>query len=270
MTEYPIATDYLTYCIENKISIVFLKYGDGEYNCALNYNGHNCDNDRYTNKLSRGILNSFKYLVEKPNVLIGGWHNKVVCDYWQSLISSQIQWINYHSIIIDIKDFQYKNENDNLNNKIVFFKKIQDSSLNKIIICNKLLKKAEIFLKTNKMIEVPLNNWFDTQFYIILNNILFILSQNTTEPNILIFAAGMSSKVLIAELYKKYPNNIYLDFGSALDLLCTKRDSRGRNYTYDDLIFHLSSIIPTNNIWNNPIYDNLYIEAKTKLGIHLK
>lgn len=269
MTELNKVADYLTYCINNKIPVCFLKYGDGEYQCSKKVRGQNCDSDHYTLALSDGILQSFKYLAENPNVLIGGWHEKSVCDYWQSLINTKIEWVNYHTIIIDIKDIQQQSQEE-LNKKIGLFKTIQDTPLPKIIICNELLKKAELFLKTDTMIQIPLRNWFDKNFNYILSQIVSVIKNYSVFPCILIFAAGMSSKVLIAELHKLFPQNIYLDFGSALDLLCTKRDSRGREYLYEELCQKLSSILPSSEIWNNPVYDNIYDVAKQSLGIHLK
>jgi len=274
MEELPKVADYLTHCINNKIPVCFLKYGDGEYQCSRRFRGHNCDADSYTLALSNGILSSFKYLAEKPNVLIGGWHASDVCMFWQSLIKTPINWVNYHTIIIDEKDITFaKNGSEELNNKIAFFKTIQETKLPKIIVCNELLQRAAIFLKTDEMIHVPLRNWFDTHFREILQKIITsintFLNRDKNAQCIIMFAAGMSSKVLIGELYRIFPQNIYLDFGSAIDLLCTKRDSRGRGYSYDTLCEVLSDILPSNEIWNDPKYDNIYDIAQRNLGIHL-
>jgi hypothetical protein len=78
---------------------------------------------------------------------------------------------------------------------------------------------------------------------------------------------GMSAKVLIAELSKKYPKGIYFDIGSGLDKLCTKKDSRGVYKSYEELLDLFKGIIPDS--WNDPKYDYIYDEASTKLGIHL-
>jgi hypothetical protein len=48
-------TNYLSECIINKKPVSFIKYGDGEYNCATSCNGFNCDNDKYTKLLSDGL-----------------------------------------------------------------------------------------------------------------------------------------------------------------------------------------------------------------------
>lgn len=118
------------------------------------------------------------------------------------------------------------------------------------------------------MINVPLRNWFDTKFGEILKQIISAI-EKFSGPCIVMFSAGMSSKVLIGELHKIFPQNIYLDFGSALDLLCTRRDSRGRGYSYETLCEKLASILPASEIWNDPKYDYIYGAAQKQLGIHL-
>ena len=77
----------------------------------------------------------------------------------------------------------------------------------------------------------------------------------------------MSSKVLITELRKSFKNGIYLDFGSAIDFICTKRDSRGREYNYEYIENLLSEILPNN--WNDKSFEYIYNDARNQLGIHL-
>lgn len=272
MSDLPQVADYLTYCINTKTPVCFLKYGDGEYQCARRFRGKNCDADPYTAALSNGVISSFKYLSQQKNVLIGGWHSgDDVCNFWQNLAAPrQITWVNYHTIIIDVKDITTNRVE--LDKKIAFFKAIQETSIPKIIVCNELLQRAAAFLKTDKMIHVPLRNWFDTHSGTILSQIVSEIEARgggSGAPAIVMFAAGMSSKVLIAELHKLFPQNIYLDFGSALDLLCTRRDSRGRGYSYETLCENLAEILPAREIWDDPKYNHIYDIAQKQLGIHL-
>lgn len=126
--------------------------------------------------------------------------------------------------------------------------------------------KSKLLFNAENIVLVPLNNWFDNQFDNILQNICEIIGNNC--DHIIITCCGMSAKVLICELYKKYPNGIYLDFGSALDLICTKKDSRGREYDYEYISTFLSELLPQE--WNDSKYDYIYNESKYKLGIHLR
>jgi len=88
-----------------------------------------------------------------------------------------------------------------------------------------------------------------------------------TDPcNIILTSGGMASKVLIADLMLENDKNIYIDIGSALDLIATKKDSRGYMH-YDEMKHYFNDLLPNN--WEDPIYDSIYQEAYHQLGIHL-
>lgn len=250
-------TNILIYSINNKIPISFSKYGDGEYFCANSYNGKNCDNDTYTEKLKNGLINSFKYMVnEKENSYIGLWFTLDVKIFWEKLSRKNIKWAKYHSLFIC---------DESISDKVILYKTIKESQLKKIIICNELLLKANLLLNIDYMINVKYNNWFDSDF----ESIIDLLKKYIHPDNqyIIITCAGMGAKVLICELSKLFPNNIYLDFGSALDKICTKKTSRGWEPSYDELITQLGDIIPDS--WEDQKYDYIYELAKQKLGQHL-
>lgn len=52
----------ITQCLLENKPVIFLKFGDGEYNCAFGNYGANCDNDIYTPKLSFYIKESLNIL----------------------------------------------------------------------------------------------------------------------------------------------------------------------------------------------------------------
>lgn len=174
---------------------------------------------------------------------------------WQTLVSKPISWSNYHTIIIDGK---YNDE------KVQLYKAIKNSKTQKIIVCNELLIKSKILLDADDIVIVPFQNWFDTQFDDILQEVIDIIGPDF--PHIVITCCGMSAKVLIAELKKRYDTGIYLDFGSAMDLLCTKKSTRGAyDYAYMETLFR--ELLPPD--WNDAKYDYIYEEAKCELGLHL-
>jgi hypothetical protein len=269
---FPSLTEFLTYCINNQQPIIFAKFGDGEYQCARHFRGHNCDSDNYTPTLGHAVKCAFVYLSQINIAYLGAWHTAEVLQYWNSLTSHvppssrAPKWVDYHSIIVDVKDFH--GDGAAISTKILLYRAIQQSPLQKIIVCNPLLIKAGLLFQTENIIQVSFRNWFDGDAVNIYTQIAAILTPATT-PAILIFASGMGSKPLIAELHKQYPNNIYLDFGSALDLLCTKRDSRGRGYSYETLHNKMASadILPPS--WDDPKYNDVYVAAQKSLGIHL-
>ena len=249
--------------IENNTPFIFLKFGDGEYLCASkNFNinnddNTNCDNDTYTKKLSNSLNESFKYLVNNTqNTYYGKWDEPLIYKYWESIVNKPINWVNYESLMFYDKNI----------NKLEIFKTIKNSKQKKIYVCNKLLRKVKILLNIDKMVYIPINNWFDDEFDDILNKIKNIISKED-ENFILMTSCGMSAKVLITELYKIYPNSIYLDIGSGLDLICTKRTTRGFHIDYDFCYNFFKDILPDN--WNDPKYDYIYPKAQNKLGLHL-
>jgi hypothetical protein len=174
-------------------------------------------------------------------------------------------WANYHTFIVDVKDFEERYVNTDLVDKIALYKSIQDSPLKKYVVCNELMKKMRMVFKADELLFVPFQNWFDNYF----EDVLKLLKDkigNNPQP-IIITACGMGAKVLIAELHKTYPRGIFLDIGSAMDLLCTQRDSRGRMYSYFDIFNEFRSILPHD--WHDMKWNNIYIEARMKMGLHI-
>jgi hypothetical protein len=269
MNSYNI-TAYLTHCILTRTPVAFSKFGDGEYLCAIGKKDCNSDMDIYTEKLREKLQESFRYMVcNHPNAYIGKWHTKYVTDYWESLTpkNTTIKWANYHSIILDlIHENSTDEERQFFQQKIILWKTVKQSNLKKIIVCNPLLEKSALLLYIDYILPVPFQNWFDNYFEKVLDTLKQTIDPN--EQHIIITCCGMSAKVLIYELSKLYPNNIFLDFGSALDLICTKRNSRG-TVKYEDVISvpEISELIPDN--WNDPKYDYIYEEAKRQMGIIL-
>jgi hypothetical protein len=260
-----VITNYITQCVKDNKPIIFLKFGDGEYNCVFNNYGANCDNDTYTPKLSFDIKKSFKYIVEKTDkTYIGMWQDIKNTKQWEELVNKKVNWVNYHAIIID-----NKNNQDN-QDKLDLYKAIKNNKSKKIIVCNELLIKSKYLFDADHIVIVPFNNWFDNQFNEILNQIIQLIGND--DNHIVITCCGMSAKVLIPALREKFTNGIYLDFGSALDFICTKKDSRGYepvyNITYEYLIDFFKEILPED--WNDEKYNYIYEKAKNKLGIHLK
>ena len=249
-------TQYLADCIRNGTPVSFSKYGDGEHSAANGHNGANCDRDTYTQALSEGLRRSFTYMVdEAPNTYVGIWHDGGHIDYWSTLVSKPIRTVKYHTLIMDA---------DHRAEKIGLFAAIKTSGLKKIYICNPLMVRARNLLNIDHMIHVPFNNWFDTEFDRILSEIESCIGSG--EQCIIMTSAGMGAKILIAQLSKKYPQNIYLDIGSGLDKICTKKTSRGWEPSYQELVGEFRDLLPVD--WDSPEYQWVFDEARDKLGVH--
>lgn len=249
-------TNLLSECIRRGIPVSFSKYGDGEYACAKLFDGHNCDADLYTVKKQTALIESFKYMAENaPNAFVSYWRDEI-SSYWQSLTRTSVRWGKVHTLIFD---------DDSIEDKVNLYKTIKTSPLKKIYICNQLMVKAQPLLNIDWMVYIPLNNWFDTLFEELMQTLKTVIMHD--EQCIIMCSAGMGAKVIICELTKLFPNNIYLDIGSALDTICTKRVTRDPNRTYEKVLNHLGDLIP--NDWNDPKYDYVYAEAQKNMGLHM-
>jgi hypothetical protein len=231
------------------IPIAFLKFGDGEYNCIMNPNGCNCDKDNYTYKLSNSLRNAFINITNNNNnsYYIGKWNNrKVIDDYINISNNNNINYADYHTFIM-LGQSHMEGYLDK--KKIKIYETIKISKIKKIMVCNSSMIKAQKLLDIDYMIFIPVNNWFDDQFENVLNNVSEIINNNNGEPHIILTCCGMSAKVLIYELSKKYDNSLYFDIGSALDYLCNE-DIRGYKnlYSYEYLLDLFKEVIPEN--WN--------------------
>jgi hypothetical protein len=243
-------------CVRNGTPVSFSKYGDGEYACAKLFNGHNCDADLYTEKKQAALIASFKYMAENaPNAYMSYWSDEL-SPYWQSITETPVRWAKLHTLIFD---------DDSTREKVDLYAAIKHSHLKKIYICNPLMTKAQSLLNIDLMIHIPINNWFDTLFDELMRTLKTVIS--TDEQYIIMCSAGMGAKVIICELSKMFPNNIYLDIGSALDTICTKRVTRDYNRTYEKAMHYLHDLVP--NDWDDTKYDYIYEEARVKMGLHM-
>lgn len=242
--------------IDDNEALVFVKFGDGEYNAMIGTNGSNCDNDPYENKRHR-LRESIEYFSHLDNAYVGKWCTDEVSNYLDSIVTGHINWMNYHVFIMDEGSFS-------TNLKLELYRAIKDCKRKKILVANELMVKARYLLNVDEHIVVPYQNW--VQEFDHFRNLIENLVVNGKEIMIL-FCAGMGSKFMIMELHKKFPHGIYIDLGSALDFLCTRKCSRGYTYTYDILEEYFQPLLPIN--WNDPKFDPIYEMAKIKIGFHL-
>ena len=242
----------LTNRIIQHLPSLYCKFGDGEYLCMIGTNGANCDRTSYTAKLQDGLIRNYKYLIHQPNVFISHWSLQTELNYFKQL--SQIDFINQPYCLILFLKSRFEN-----NDFRDFISSIKDSQLNKILVANKYMVKMNPLLNIQKHIEISQNDWFESNFDQVLEN---VKTSITSEKFILMTCGGMGSKVLIGELHKLYPLAIYLDIGSGFDFICTKIDSRGWGFTneiYSQLTTYLDGVLP--NDWNDPKYDWIYEKA---------
>jgi hypothetical protein len=217
-------TKYINFIKLNK-PFVFAKFGDGEYNAALNFRGSNCDGTPYSNKLGNGIIQAFKYLSEFDNAYIGKWPGNV-SEYFKSLVDKTINWADYNIFIFRNLE-QFKNE------QFAFFKAVKESNREKIYVCNNsMVNNSKELLNIDKHIVIDSINWFESNYNTTLNE----LKNSVKDPNnlLILTSAGMGAKILIADLKKIYPNAIIIDLGSAMDLVFGNRKTRDFHYNFSN------------------------------------
>ncbi len=240
---------------ENK-QILFIKFGDGEVECMkVSDNikekyGANCDNDIYFPELSLELKEAFLYFVNdnhENRVYIGKWHYKHEIDYLSAYSYTHqnnnkiIPFVDYHLIMNDKKGLSNCD-------MYQFVKSIkEDNNSLKIVISNNdniLLKKifsSQFFVETPKSSLYLKINEISNQIIEIINN-----NQNDNKRVILLTSCGLSAKVLIYRLYKKYGKLISaFDLGSSFDLLCKKRVTRTyqNEYSYETIYNYYQDLI---------------------------
>lgn len=205
-------------CIKTKKPFVFAKYGDGEYNAAVQLQGGNCDGTPYTQKLGEGVKESFQYIAKQPNTYIGQWKDfKGVDSYFQSLVETPVEWVNYNIFIFKTKQQFYEKQ-------LAFYKAIRQSSKHKVYVCNPSMAfRAQQLLNLNETVQIDPVNWFETNYEDVLNRTINAVRDS---HGIILTSAGMGAKVLISDLHKRFPEATIIDIGSALDLMCSGRRSR--------------------------------------------
>lgn len=169
----------------NKLNLdtnfVFIKRGDGELAC-MNYEiGANCDGHLYSKPLGDKLKESYNIL--KDNAIIVEWDDQK----------------SYNTLL-------HRTDNEGVD---TFFKKVINSNKPKVLIAPEKLKYVAILFNAEHIV-VPELNVFDS-YNEIINQIPIV------NNGIYLFCSGMPAKLMIADLFQKNPNAIYLDCGSSFD-----------------------------------------------------
>ena len=239
-----IDTHFFTECLRTKIPINFVKMGDGEYACAIGEQGANCDGDVYYPELGSALRKAFLDLAQKSNVYIGRWHMNPsdchVAEWFNSFFENQLQkpsamipWVNYHCFI---KDSERAKKPDILN----FVKAIQEDTRKKIYVCNEMNAKLCSVFGADHVL-VPPNCWV-TQYDSVMNEIVSKL----TPDAIVLFSAGICSKVAIANLLQIFPHLTCLDLGSNFDCLARGKATRAYQGNFFEEYEYYRSVLPNN------------------------
>ena len=224
--------------IYNNEPFAVIRPNDGEYLVMTQHDFSNIDNWHYDGKgcLSSDLKNAIRDMIGLENAYIGipckGCSDKIYNWYLEnfSIPSNKLtygnlfcnkNWKPFVSLFVNEKmPFNYigpfKSNNYNLN-------------IQNILIVD----------------EYMVNKWDIVKDEFIETTIAWVNSETTSHtPRIFLFSIGPISKVIIPILFKKYPNNIYLDVGSSFDLFLKGNTNRGYindNDEYTNIICNLET-----------------------------
>lgn len=229
------STHDLATLIEKDEPCLFAKYGDGEFDSVRNCSGTNIDGTPYSIKLRTMLVDSLQVYKDKKNIFIGS----VEEEYWEGILGFSLQWSIYFTIIIH--DYDIKEH-------LRLWKAIQQNTRKKIYIANDLMGKACSLFQIDKHIIIDRHRWFEDSFETVLQS---VKNEIVDDSNTMILTSGgMGAKPLLSKLYEEFPNAIYLDIGSAFDLICTGNQTRSWNIEYSKMVEYLQEILPFN--WITP------------------
>jgi len=195
--------------LENQKDFVFTKFGDGEAICmnkSFEIGSTNCDNQSYSENLANLLIESAKYFSNKHNVFIGEWVGDVFEEMLKNILLSNEIYFQYvpYETLLNIENTPFKKIKK-------FYKTIKKSKRKKVYVCPKKLNDASNLLNCD-IINVPENEAF-SEYEMIKEKL-----QNGNYE-IILYSAGLLSKVLIYDLLKFNQNTTHIDIGSGLDNL---------------------------------------------------
>uniref|UniRef100_A0A6C0JU45 Uncharacterized protein n=1 Tax=viral metagenome TaxID=1070528 RepID=A0A6C0JU45_9ZZZZ len=205
-----------------------VKFGDGEWlnMISITENERNCDGNNYFRGLGDDLVRSYIFFLQNKDTLISRWTDQVynleeTLDKLYLIRDKKDNKFVYYDLLIHKWPF--------VPEQIDLFKSIRDSGRTKVYISNEPMVHAlTSFLNIGVGIVIPPINC-----YLFREDIISHIKKAIQGDNaIVLFSAGMASKVLVWKLMIDCPNNTYIDIGSTFDgLVRVSRDyNSGSDY----------------------------------------
>jgi len=204
--------------IKTKTSFGLIRPSDGEYNILLNKTLTNCDNWTFKSGgiLQKQLEDAVK--IVDPNLYIGIPCN--TCNtVWNCTDEIYDNYINKFKVPIEQRTYANIFMNSNWKTFINFINSYED----------KIYLITSGTLPTKKNIErfiidkYLVNNW-DTKWEEETNRLFKFIDDKKNE--LILFSAGPISKIWVPMCMKHNPNNMYIDVGSAIDILTKGNTTR--------------------------------------------
>lgn len=202
--------DKIASWLRQRKSFAFVRYNDGEVNVLMNEH-FSCkqwqleDNSAFRKALMAGLVDCEQYLVGIP---CGCLEKK---DGYRAYLKGHFnlnsEWLTFASVF---SNSMYRRTQDEL----VPLVKSYDIVLVSNEQTNIEQMRAQGF-RIEKYFPIPLNAW--QKYKEIQDEVTRYVDEQSPEGKLFLFCAGPVSNVLIHQLFKRSPGNIYLDVGSAFD-----------------------------------------------------
>lgn len=194
----------------------FLRYGDGEWNAILRKGGKAGRAQQNTEEFHRDSKLTFLEYCGIPGIYFGMQNNVLRIEKMRTAIlrflrenNTEIRWVN-----ADV--FHYASRDGKLAPliRVMREKKV-------VVIGPDFLKGLQRVFQYRKFIKVAPKNCYSQKEAII--NAVLVTQQELGQSVLYSFSVGPSAEVFIPSLFKKAPQNFFIDFGSMWDICCGRR-----------------------------------------------
>lgn len=195
--------------IRNNVNFSFTKVGDGEMMCIRGDNGANCDGQSYSKKLGESLLWAYRSMSQNKDVILAVQSDPRyrLIDVENRVFSGLTPCFNYWTY-----DILLNRVGEMSDRRLYFYKTIKYSDRKKIFVGNSKLSGVAKMLDIDKFVEVPSKDAFNN-----IDSILNKLNDLLRDDCIIMFSAGLISKVLMAKVLDMNHNITCIDTGSAFD-----------------------------------------------------
>jgi hypothetical protein len=230
MNVLPLDLTFFTERLSRNEPVSVARYGDGEMLAVLGTKGSNCDGSQYFPDLSEAL----RQTLEVPRDYLHCIAPKVTSRK-NGLTESSFHWITKHCPQVEWYDSEVFLNAMLAGTLAPLIEVIEAKEI--LVVGNTHLRKAPLHYQ--EFVEIPtLNAWLDYAF------ILDQVRARMHAANVVLFCGGMTSKVLIYDLYPTWgKTHFMLDFGSILDQavgVLSRSYSRRLKQEERDALLHLN------------------------------
>ena len=213
---------FFTELLESRTPFAFTRFGDGEFECMAGNSGRNWDGCDYSPEFMIALIDSFQFLSRQPNVYLA--------QRCPPRLRSKI------SEVINLNGNRYYDAEALIFHNITpelgpFYRALIDDPRRKVLVGPQEHYGANKLLGCELQIQVRRPNAFQDR-----DATRACLIAEHKPDTVFLFCAGMTAKVLIADLLKYGPDITCIDLGSALDPIYigrTRSDQPARRVVID-------------------------------------